>query len=106
MTFFRIQPADRDTALLLDEDTWQSRNWNDEWAPARYGVSVCGSVDDLVEYFRIAGGWVDETVLVELDGHYSHDTDEDAHAGAILICPTRIVSVIPTPDDLIERIYA
>ncbi|GAA2360714.1 hypothetical protein Cme02nite_37980 [Catellatospora methionotrophica] len=107
MTFFRIQPADRDTALLLDEDNWQSRNWNDEWAPARHGVSVCGSIDGLVEYFRTAAGWVDEAcVVVELDGYHSDDTDEDAHAGALLVCPTRIVSVTPVSAELIDRIYA
>lgn len=107
MTFFRIQPAARDTADLLDESTWESRNWNDEWAPARHGVSVCGSIDELVSYFRTASGWIDtDCVLVELDGHYSHDDDEDAHAGALLVCPTRIVSVTPVSDELIDRIYA
>lgn len=107
MTFFRIQPADRDTALLLDEDTWQSRNWNDAWAEPRHGVSVCGSIDELVDYFRTVAGWVDEDcVVVELDGYHSDDTDEDAHVGALLVCPTRIVSVTPVNAELIDRIYA
>lgn len=106
MTFFRIQPAARDTADLLDESTWESRNWNDEWAPTRHGVSVCGSIDDLVGYFRVAGGWIDDCVLVELDGYYSHDDDEDAANGALLVCPTAIISVTPVSDELIARIYA
>lgn len=107
MTFYRIQPANRDTADLLNEDTWQSRNWNDEWATPRYGVSVCDSIDTLVDYFRTAGGYVDEDmVLVELHGYRSDDTDEDHHAGAILVCPTRIVSVTPLSADIIDRIDA
>lgn len=107
MTYYRIQTADRDTALLLDESTWQSRNWNDEWAEPRYGVSVCDSIDGLVEYFRRAGGYVDDSmVVVELVGCRSDDEDEDHAAGAILVCPTRIVSVTPVTDDIIDRIYA
>jgi hypothetical protein len=107
MTFFRIQSATRNLADLLDESTWESRNWSDEWAPARHGVSVCGSIDGLITYFQAASGWVDEDcVVVELDGYYSHEDDEDAHAGALLVCPTRIVSVTPVSDELIARIYA
>lgn len=105
MTFFRIQPADRDLDDLLDETTWQSRNWNDEWAEPRHGVSVCDDIDTLVTYFRTAGGYVDESmVLVTLHGYRSDDIDEDAENGAILICPTRIVSAVPVPADIIARI--
>lgn len=107
MTFYRIQPADRDTALLLDETTWQSCNWSDDWAEPRYGVSVCDSIDALVDYFRTAGGYVDDTmVVVELIGCRSGEQDEDHAAGAILVCPTRIVSVTPVAADLIDRICA
>lgn len=105
MTFYRIQPADRDPSSLLDESTWESRNWHDEWAPARYGVSVCDSVDALIDYFRTAGGYVDEDmVLVTLHGYLSDDQDEDHENGAILICPTDIISAVPVPADIIARI--
>jgi hypothetical protein len=106
MTYYRIQPADRDTADLLDEATWQSCNWSDPWAEPRYGVSVCGSLDDLVDYFRAASGYVDDTmVVVELLGDLSDEDDEDAHVGALLVCPSRIVSVEPVTTDLLARIY-
>ena len=105
MTFYRIQPADRDVADLLDETTWQSRNWNDEWAEPRHGVSVCDDIDALVEYFRTAGGYVDEDmVLVTLHGYRSDDQDEDHENGAVLVCPTRIISAVPVPADIIARI--
>lgn len=102
---FRIQPADRDAADLLDESKWQSRNWHDEWSEPRHGVSVCEDIEALIEYFRVAGGYVDEDmVLVTLEGYRSDDQDEDHESGAILICPTRIVSVVPVPADIIARI--
>lgn len=105
MTFYRIQPADRNVDTLLDESTWQSRNWNNEWAETRHGVSVCDSIDTLIDYFRTAGGYVDEDmVLVTLHGCLSHDQDEDHENGAILICPTGIISAIPVPADIIARI--
>lgn len=105
MTFYRIQPADRDAQLLLDERTWQSRNWNDEWATPRHGVSVCDDIDTLIDYFRTAGGYVDEDMaLVTLHGYIADDQDEDHENGAILIHPTRIVSVEPLSADIIARI--
>lgn len=106
MTFYRIQPADRDLDALLDESTWQSRDWNDPWAEPRRGVSVCDDIDTLVGYFRSSGGYVDEDmVLVTLHGSRSDDVDADHRLGAILICPTRIVSAVPVPADIIARIY-
>jgi hypothetical protein len=107
MTFYRIQPAHRDAADLLDKTTWQSRNWSDAWSEPQYGVSVCDSIDSLVQYFRRAGGYVDDSmVIVELVGYRSYEQDEDHEAGAILVFPTRIVSVTPVSDDILNRIYA
>lgn len=105
MTFYRIQPAGRDLDALLDESTWQSKDWNDPWSEPRYGVSVCDDIDTLVEYFRIAGGYVDEDmVLVTLHGYRADEQDHDHERGAILIRPIRVVSAVPVPADIIARI--
>jgi len=107
MSFYRIQPAGRDTALLLDESTWQSAQWNghdDE--DIRRGVSTCASIDDLVAYYRLAGGDPDGCVLVELAGSRADVLDHDHEAGAVLIYPSAILSVTPVPADILDRIYA
>lgn len=104
---FRIQSAEQDAAALLDEANWWSYNWNDEWAEPRYGVSVCRTVEDLVAYFQAAGGWCDEnSVIVELDGYYSPHQDEDHHLGAILICPTAVLSVTYVTTEFLDLVYA
>jgi hypothetical protein len=106
MTFYRIQPANRYLPDLLDEDTWQSRNWNDEWAKPQYGVSVCDSIDALVEYFQASGGYVDDSmVLVTLYGEMADELDVDHEYGAILIWPSEIVSAVQLPYEIINRIY-
>jgi hypothetical protein len=47
-----------------------------------------------------------DLVIVELVGYRSDEQDEDHEAGAILVCPARIVSVTPISDDIVNRIYA
>lgn len=126
MSFYRIQQADRDATELLDPATWESRQWFGEIytnCPAcggcgcddcdhgqiedvRHGVSTCGSVEDLITYLRTVGCDLTDTVLVELDGTYAADDDHDKHLGAVLIHPTKILSVIPVSDELADAIYA
>lgn len=125
MTYFRIQPADRPLADLLDEATWESREWygekyvdccgdtdctdcdgTGEREDVRHGVSTCATLDDLVSYFRQVGGNLDDTVLVELDATRADDPDHDHAIGAVLVHPHRIVSVTPTPDHVIDAILA
>jgi hypothetical protein len=43
-------------------------------------------------------------VLVTLHGYHSDDQDEDHERGAILVCPTRIISAVPVPAEMIARI--
>lgn len=83
MTYFRIQPTDRDATELLDETTWISLNWGagtrecrgctdctenaldhhelgqtcggtGEVDQSRYGVSVCDSIEELAAYAATA----------------------------------------------------
>jgi hypothetical protein len=110
MSFYRLQDADRDAAELLDP----AHQWSEPWGGGdpRRGVSVCWSTDRLTDYFQhhARGGigydedFLSTLVLVELDGAPSDEEDEDAHRGAELIIPTRIVSVVPLPADMIAEI--
>lgn len=109
MSFYRLQDADRDTAELLDPARQWSENWSNGGDPRR-GISVCGSEDDLAGYFaaRRDCGFDEEFLstlaLVELDGPLSDEEDDDAAEGALLILPTRIVSVRPIPADMVATI--
>jgi hypothetical protein len=68
-------------------------------------VGARDDIDTLIDYFRVAGGYVDEDmVLVTLHGYHSDDQDEDHERGAILVCPTRIISAVPVPAEMIARI--
>ena len=133
----RIDRADRDHSELLDPEHWISSQWGGDtlrfcrgcidcqtnprrrdelhWTcggsrkvtDARYGVSVCEDLDDLVEYFgQIGGVNFDDAVLVELAGEYSDDDGHDAHLGEELILPTEIISITPMDDDIADRILA
>jgi DnaJ-class molecular chaperone len=59
----------------------------------RDGVSVFPDVDALYRYMRAREADIDGSLLVELEGEPSADDDFDADEGALLIRPTRIVSV-------------
>lgn len=103
--FYRIQPKDRNVENLLDRSTWQSRVWMDPWSDIRFGVSACRSIEELVAYFRIAGGWVDDCVIVEMVAEVADDMDHDHEHGAVLVYPVRIVSVQPLTNAMIAHIY-
>lgn len=95
-------------------ETWTDPDWPDtcttcggagEIEDIRHGVSVCSDIDALVDYFTgrdiaHSADYVDRLVVVELEGQQSHDDDHDAHDGAYLLLPTRVVSVRPVPDEL------
>lgn len=68
----------------------------------RRGVSVCADLDDLRAYFADRGANWRGDVVVELEGELSDDDDWDAGAGALLVLPTRIVSVRPAEEVLGE----
>jgi hypothetical protein len=44
--------------------------------------------------------------MVELEGPISEERDLDADAGALLVCPERIVSVTPLDSTVVEAIRA
>ncbi len=92
-TFFRIQPANRPD--ILDPENQASTSWNDlgDDARIRRGVSVCDTREELAEYLAQAGiPFEDDWELLEVEGTYSDDEDEDAHMGCSLVIPTAIVS--------------
>lgn len=109
MSFYRLQDADRDATELLDPAQQWSEQWGGFGDPKR-GVSVCGNEDQLADYFaaRVECGYdadfLATLVIVELDGDLSDEADDDHAEGALLIFPTRIVSVRPVPADMIAAI--
>ncbi|MBC3186349.1 hypothetical protein H7347_07150 [Corynebacterium sp. zg-331] len=104
-TYFRIQPADRPNILNPENQT--SSSWNDlgDDDRIRHGVSVCDSREELAEYLaQVAIPFTDTWELLEVEGHDSGDTDEDAHLGARLIIPTAIVAREPLGESFAEEI--
>lgn len=93
MSFYRIQSYA--AADLLDgPQTSLSYSTDTE----RSGKSVCCSIEELAAYVAQTGldlGWEKRPVLVELDGYWSDEDDEDAHLGAYLVHPTAIISETP-----------
>lgn len=101
--YYRIQHADRDVALLLDPAHQTSTSYTT--GTERAGVSVCPSLEELAEYLAQAGVPFDATcVVVAVRGDLSRDDDEDADLGALLVHPTKIVSVEPMTDRLADLI--
>jgi hypothetical protein len=109
MSFYRVQPADRDTAELLDPTHQFSHAWsNAPWA-TREGVSVCDSVEDLAMYLatHLASGIPlssDGWVIVELDGDVIPGSQPNEPEFESLIRPTAIVSVRPVDDEFMAQI--
>ena len=92
MSYYRVQQANHPIEWLLDPEYQFSTSWN-AGEDVRSGVSVCGSLEELATYFATVGSpFTDDCLLVELDGAWSDDEDEDAHLGAMLVYPTEIIS--------------
>ena len=92
-SYYRIQ---REAPETLLDGPQVSHSWNDlgDDARARAGKSVTDSREELAEYIAQTGiTFEDSWYLIELDGTPSDDVDEDAHLGARLIHPTRILAV-------------
>lgn len=102
-TGYRIQdfPAHE---LLDGPQTSMSHNDYTE----RPGKSVCLTIEDLATYFAQAGVPLgDNPILVEVEGDWEMDVeDEDAHLGAHLIHPTRIISAEPVGEDFYNLVNA
>lgn len=107
MSYYRIQDYDPHT-LLEGAQTSLSYRTDTE----RSGKSVCASIEDLAAYMAQVGIPIDwnRALLVELEGTWSDEEDEDAHLGVYLMHPTRIVSVTPLDDtnfyDLVDTYLA
>lgn len=105
MRYYRIQQANRNATDLLNPTNWTSTQWNghnDE--DTRNGVSVCRTINDLIEYFAQAGGDPSDCNLIELEGTPAEDDDHDTHLGALLIHPTNITNVQPVTADIEQAI--
>ena len=102
-SYYRIQSAGRDPQALLDPAQQTSVSYCDD--TERHGVSVCDSIDELAAYLAQSGLPFDtDYVMVEVEGSWSEDTDEDAHLGARLVIPTAILSVEPITARLVAAI--
>lgn len=125
VTYYRVQPASRNVESLLrpgqvsramvgqlerlcDKCNGHGDRYHDDELvtctgckgvgrieDVRAGVSVCLDLETLAAYFTSRALNVAGDVLVELEGEESEDEDHDAADGALLIHPTRIVSVTP-----------
>ena len=70
----------------------------------RRGVSVCASLEDLYLYFCGRHAELTDRWVVELEGRESEEEDWDAADGAVLIYPTKVVSVTPLdPEEIYRR---
>lgn len=106
-SYYRIQDAGRDVAALLDPAQQTSLSYSTD--TERHGVSVCDSIEALATYLAQSGvEFTAQSVVVEVTGPLSDDTDEDANLGALLVLPTAILSVEPMTArlaDLIDAAY-
>lgn len=62
------------------------------------GVSCCTTLRELEEYMDGRSPDREGAVLVEFEGYELQEPDCDAHNGAVLVIPTRIVSVRDVDD--------
>jgi len=73
----------------------------------RHGIAAFPSREGLYRY--LAGepeARIEGNVVVEMEGPVSEERDLDADAGALLVCPERIVSVTPLDPSIVEAIRA
>lgn len=106
MSYYRIQTSAYPVEMILDPEHQTSENYSNP-EDIRTGKSVCASVEDLAEYLAQTGIPFDDSyLLVELDGYASDEEDADAHMGAMLIHPTRIINAAPLTDEFFDMIGA
>lgn len=70
----------------------------------RHGIAVFPAREGLYRYLAEKDAAVDGKVVVELEGTLSEERDLDADAGALLVCPERIVEISPLDARLMEEI--
>lgn len=70
----------------------------------RAGLAVFPAPEGLYRYLAEKNADVTGKVVVELEGRTSEERDLDADAGALLVLPERIASVVPLDTELIESI--
>jgi hypothetical protein len=73
----------------------------------RHGIAAFPTREGLYRY--LAGkpeAQIEGKVMVELEGPLSEERDLDADAGALLVCPERIVSITPLDPTVVEAIRA
>ena len=104
MSYYRIQTSAYPVEMILDPEHQTSENYSNP-EDIRAGKSVCASIEDLAEYLAQTGIPFDDSyLLVEVEGYASDDEDADAHMGAMLIHPTRIISAELLSDEFFEMI--
>lgn len=92
MSFYRVQASTFPVADILEAENQLSISWN-TGEDVRHGISACESREELATYLAQVGiHFTDSWVLVEFDGDYADEEDEDAHLGAVLTIPERIIS--------------
>lgn len=73
----------------------------------RHGIAAFPRKEGLYRYLASEPeAQIEGRVMVELEGPVSEERDLDADAGALLVCPERIVSAIPLDPAVIEAIRA
>jgi len=70
----------------------------------RAGLAVFPTREGLYRYLAERNANVEGKVVVELEGRPSDERDLDADAGALLLLPERIVSVVPLDVELIRAV--
>jgi hypothetical protein len=70
----------------------------------RAGLAVFPTREGLYRYLAERNANVEGKVVVELEGRPSEERDLDADAGALLVLPERIVSVVPLDVELIRAV--
>lgn len=103
-TWFRVQSADRDVQELLDPEMCFTIAWNT--GDEQYGISVCYSANELMEYLATKGECIPigdgDWVIVELTGT---EVDTTGHDDETLIEPDSIVSVTPLSEEFLMAVY-
>lgn len=104
MSFYRIQANTFPVSDILEAENQLSISWN-TGEDVRHGISACESREELATYLAQTGiHFTDDWILVEFDGDYADEEDEDADLGAVLTVPERIISTETLGDAFGEEI--